>query len=179
MCSDQNRIMTSWLLDQCSTLSHTSQARYFIRTLRKRTIIWCKHAKNILKSIKFQKPALLFILSYLLSHDHLQLRGRVPCHTVWSCFSIVAKLCICHQPGIQYVPTKLFLILLCAHLHYCLRSYIKWESYRFLQLFINTLIYNIELTNVKAHISPLPQVLPGFFLLQDVPFPVPHHPVLQ
>lgn len=118
---------------------------------------------------QISKTCLLFILSYLL-HEYLQLRGRIPYYIVWSWFSIVAKLFICHQPGIQYIPTELFLILLCAHLRYYLRSYTF--SY-----FISTLIYNIEFTNVKAHIPPHPRSYLGSSFSQMLSHF--QHPIIQ
>lgn len=43
-------------------------------------------------------------------------------------FPITVNLPICSQPTLQNIPRELVQVFLCAHLHNCLRSYIKWKA---------------------------------------------------
>lgn len=117
-----------------SFLIPCSQTFWLELVFKKKNNNTVKACKNILKSIKFEKLPALFVLSPLLSHSPLHPRGRVLAHWM-GIFSFIAKLSICHRPGGQCIPAELTQILLCAPSHYHLRSYIKWEPGRFLQLF--------------------------------------------
>lgn len=92
-----------------------------------------KACKNILRPIKFQKwsrPVLYPFL--LLTHDHLQLRGRVLCCRSRVVSSTFVQLYICCPPAIQCTPLDLLQVWLWVHLHNCLRSYRNWDPGRFL-----------------------------------------------